>query len=80
MSDMRWLGEGGKVDAYTRVDAKVSKSIKWGETEVELALIAQNLTNDAYYEFRPDYVYEKPGNVFDRRVFFQVSADLPALP
>ncbi len=79
VSDMRWLGEGGKVDAYTRLDAKVSKSIKRGDTEVELALIAQNLTNDAYYEFRPDYAYAKPGNVFDRRFFLQLSASLPQL-
>ncbi len=79
MSDMRWRGEGGPVDAYTRLDAKVSKSIQWGDTRLELALIAQNLTNDAYDEFRPDFFYDKPANVFDRRIYFQVSADLPQL-
>ena len=67
------------LDADTRLDAKVSKSIQWGDTRLELALIAQNLTNDAYDEFRPDFFYDKPANVFDRRIYFQVSAELPRL-
>jgi iron complex outermembrane receptor protein len=76
-SDMRWLGEGGKVDAYTRLDAKISKSIKLGDTQAALSFIVQNLTNDGYFEFRPNDVFEKAGNLFDRRFFLQVSLQWP---
>jgi iron complex outermembrane receptor protein len=79
LSDMRWLGEGGAVDAYTRLDARLSKKLTIGDTAVELALIAQNLTGEAYYEFRPDYVFERPGNVFDRRFFLQASIQWPGI-
>lgn len=79
VGEMRWLGEGGQVDAYTRLDAKVAKSVKLGNAEAELSVILQNLTGDDYYEFRPDYVYEKPGNLFERRVFFQMSVQWPRL-
>ena len=77
MSDTRWLGEGGEVDAYTRLDAKLAKTIDWGGTRAELAFILQNLTGAAYNEFRPDFVFEKPGNVFDRRAFLQLSVQWP---
>ena len=79
MSDMRWLGEGGEVDAYTRLDAKLAKAVDWGGTRAELAFILQNLTGSRYNEFRPDFVFEKPGNVFDRRAFLQVSVQWPPL-
>jgi outer membrane receptor protein involved in Fe transport len=77
VSDMRWLGEGGEVDGYTRLDAKVSKAMSVGEARIDLALIGQNLMNDEYFEFRPDFVFEKPGNRFDRRVFVQLSVYWP---
>lgn len=77
VSDMRWLGEGGEVDGYTRLDAKVSKAMSVGGAKIDLALIGQNLTNDEYFEFRPDFVFEKPGNRFDRRVFVQLSVYWP---
>lgn len=77
MSDMRWLGEGGSVDAYTRIDAKLSKTIGWDDREAQIELIVQNLTGDEYDEFRPDNVFEKSGNVFERRVFLQLSMQWP---
>jgi hypothetical protein len=77
MSDMRWLGEGGSVDAYTRIDAKLSKTIGWDDREAQIELIVQNLTGDEYNEFRPDNVFEKTGNVFERRIFLQLSMQWP---
>jgi iron complex outermembrane receptor protein len=79
LSDMRWLGEGGSVDAYTRVDAKLSKTIDWGGNQAQIAFILQNLTGDEYDEFRPDYVFEKRANVFERRAFLQLSMQWPPL-
>ena len=77
ISDMRWLGEGGPVDAYTRIDAKLTKSLKISDTELKVDLIVQNLTNAAYNEFRDDGVFKKAGNEFERRGFLQLSVDLP---
>jgi len=77
VSDMRWLGEGGSVDAYTRLDAKIAKRFVVGGADAEIALIVQNLTGETYFEFRPDYVYEKPGNRFERRGFLQLSVLWP---
>lgn len=74
---MRWLGEGGPVDAYTRLDAKLSKTISLSGAAVTVQLIVQNLTNDPYQEFRDDGVFKKAGNQFDRRGFLQVSLDIP---
>lgn len=77
VSDMRWLGEGGAVDAYTRLDARLTKRLRLGGTAVELAVIAQNLTGETYDEFRPDFVFDRPANVFDRRLFLQMSVQWP---
>ena len=77
VSDMRWQGEGGPVDGYTRLDLKVARQFKVDRTQGELALIVQNLTDDPYFEFRPDDVYEKSGNVFERRTFLQLRLQAP---
>ena len=66
-----------KVDAYTRLDANLVKGVDWGVTRAEFAFILQNLTGSRYNEFRPDFVFEKPGSVFDRRAFLQVSVQWP---
>ena len=76
---MHWLGEGRYVDAYTRLDLKVAKGFRLGGADAEVALIVQNLTDDPYYEFRPNAedVDAKPGNLFERRAFLQLRLQLP---
>jgi iron complex outermembrane receptor protein len=58
---MTWLGEGLAVDAYQRLDLKLAKRWRTGDTNYEAALTLQNLLQP-YSEFRPE-------NAFDRRGF-----------
>ena len=60
-----WLTEGDTTEAFTRVDARVARRWKWQGTEVEAALVGQNLGQD-YHEFRDT-------NVFSRRVYGSLS-------
>ncbi|HEY9099061.1 MAG TPA: TonB-dependent receptor [Thiobacillus sp.] len=62
---MKWLGDGDVTQAYTRVDARLARRWKWQGTEVEAAIVGQNLGND-YQEFRDT-------NTFSRRVYGSVS-------
>ncbi len=70
---MRWEGPGevalGKppVPAYDRVDVRVAKKLRWPGQDILLELIAQNIGNDAYAEFRAD-------NQFETRYFLRASA------
>lgn len=47
---MEWLGDGDIVPSYTRLDMRVSKTLKLGEYDLELSAIGQNIGPD-YYEF-----------------------------
>ena len=49
-SDTQWLA-GSQIDAYTRVDLRLAKTFKLGNSIAELALVAQNLGDD-YTEFQ----------------------------
>lgn len=69
---MRWEGPGevavGKppVPAYDRVDVRVAKKLRWPGQDVLLELIAQNIGNHAYTEFRAE-------NQFETRYFLRAS-------
>ena len=73
MDNVRWRGEGSEVDSYTRVDLKLARDFGLGDTEGQLALIVQNLMDDEYHEFRDPEKNARDGNVFDRRVYLQLS-------
>jgi iron complex outermembrane receptor protein len=77
LSDMKWLGEGGDVDGYTRLDLKVAKGFELGKADAELSLIAQNLLDDGYYEFRKEGYSGRDGNLFERRVYLQFALRWP---
>lgn len=77
VSDMEWLGEGDFVDRQVRVDAKLSKRLRYAGGDVELSLNVQNLFDHEFWEFtRPDPGGEVQGNLAERRVFLQVRASL----
>jgi iron complex outermembrane receptor protein len=69
---MRWQGGGevtlGKppLPAYDRIDLRLAKRFRWSAQDILLELIAQNLGNDDYAEFRSD-------NRFDTRYFLRAS-------
>lgn len=73
MDEVRWLGGGSEVDDYTRLDFKLTRDFELGDTGGQVALIAQNLTDDKYSEFRNPGRHDRLGNVFERRVYFQMS-------
>ena len=73
MDNVRWRGEGSEVDRYTRVDLKLARDFGLADTEGQLALIVQNLMDDEYHEFRDPDENARDGNVFDRRVYLQLS-------
>ncbi|NDP49126.1 MAG: TonB-dependent receptor, partial [Sulfuriferula multivorans] len=57
----KWLSPGDVTKAFTRVDVRLARRWKWQGTEVEAAVVGQNLGND-YEEFRNT-------NLFSRRVY-----------
>ncbi len=64
LSDIDWAGDGQYLRGYNRWDARLGKGFMLGNLRGELTLIAQNLADREYAEFRRE-------NVFDRRVFLQ---------
>lgn len=62
---MIWLNGGDPTEAFTRVDARLARRWTWQGTEVEAAVVGQNLGGD-YSEFRPE-------NRFGRRVYGSLS-------
>ncbi len=62
---MIWLNGGDPTAAFTRVDARLARRWIWQGTEVEAAVVGQNLGGD-YSEFRPE-------NRFSRRVYGSLS-------
>lgn len=72
-SGMEWLGEGDRVDAYTRFDAKVSKRFRQPGGEIVLSLLVQNLLDDTYWDFSAaDPSFNVGGNRSGRRLYAQV--------
>ncbi|MGV8992069.1 MAG: TonB-dependent receptor plug domain-containing protein [Thiobacillus sp.] len=57
----KWLSPGDVTRAFIRVDVHLARRWKWQGTEVEAAVVGQNLGND-YEEFRNT-------NLFSRRVY-----------
>jgi iron complex outermembrane receptor protein len=68
-SNFTWFGDGDRLPSYTRVDARLAKKFKIGNSNADIALIGQNLGGD-YLEFRDD-------NVFDTRAYVQFSLSFP---
>ncbi|HEX7970899.1 MAG TPA: hypothetical protein VF501_01565 [Thiobacillus sp.] len=62
---MKWLSEGDLTQAFNRVDARLARRWKWQGSEVEAAVVGQNL-GDKYTEFRDT-------NIFSRRVYGSLS-------
>ncbi|MFP5419301.1 MAG: TonB-dependent receptor plug domain-containing protein [Gammaproteobacteria bacterium] len=61
----KWLTEGDVTAPFTRVDVRLARRWKWQGTQVEAAVVGQNLGHD-YAEFRDT-------NVFSRRVYGSLS-------
>lgn len=61
----KWLTEGDLTQAFTRIDARLARKWKWQGSDVEAALVGQNLGDD-YQEFRDT-------NTFSRRVYGSLS-------
>ena len=62
MDEVKWLGAGSEVDAYTRVDLKLSRNLSLGEGDGQLSLIVHNLADDEYNEFRVPGRHDRYGN------------------
>ncbi len=58
---MEWLGTGGAVDAYGRIDLRLARAVRFGRAKGQVALTIQNLGYDTR-AFNTD-------DVFDRRAF-----------
>lgn len=61
VADMEWLGVGGPVDGYDRLDVRLARAVKIGRAAGQVALVIQNVGGDTT-PFHPE-------NVFDRRAF-----------
>lgn len=64
-AEQKWLTEGDMTQPFTRVDVRLARRWKWQGTDVEAAVVGQNLGRD-YAEFRDT-------NVFSRRVYGSLS-------
>jgi len=69
VDDMVFLGDGTRVDAYTRLDARVGYKIRVGDSRAEFAFTLQNL-GDAYADFHDE-------NLFDTRVLLSLLLENP---
>lgn len=65
MDDLKWMGDGDRVDGHDRYDARLAKSFAWNYIKGELALIGQNLS-ESYVDF-------ERRNIFERREYLQLS-------
>lgn len=65
LSDTEWGGDGQFIPGHNRWDMRLAKGFTLGRLRGELALIAQNIADREYSEFRQE-------NVFDRRAFVQL--------
>jgi iron complex outermembrane receptor protein len=67
LSDIRWDGDGNDIDAFHRVDMRLSKSLQIGKSNGEISLTLQNLLDD-YKEF-------KTTNNYDQHAMFALMLD-----
>ena len=72
MSENQWLGDGGLVNDYHRVDVRVAKHFLFTKTDFTIEAVVQNILGD-YTEFNEDVSFNPP-NIFDTR--FYVNAHL----
>ncbi len=68
MGLMNWPNEGDRLEPYDRVDVRLAKSMRLEGSDLQLELIAQNLLDDDYTEFRGD-------NAFERRVYLRAKLE-----
>jgi iron complex outermembrane receptor protein len=68
VSKMVWLGDGDRIKAYNRTDARVARRWRSAGTELMLEAIVQNLGND-YVTFRDE-------NFFETRAYLRISVGL----
>ena len=66
---MRWMGDGESLDTQRRLDLRVAKGFRINGVRGTAALTGQNVLSD-YREFRSV-------NVFDRRLYAEISFMLP---
>ena len=64
MSRMNWPNDGDRLEPYDRLDLRLAKKFRMGGQQAQLELIAQNMRNQAYIEFRDD-------NKFERRMYLR---------
>jgi len=69
VDDMNFLGDGKRVDAYTRLDARIGYQVRVGDSRAEFAFTLQNL-GESYSDFTTD-------NLFDTRVLLSLLLENP---
>lgn len=72
VSEMTWGGDGDALAGFTRLDLKLGKSMRIPGADLKLELVVHNALNQPYDEFLEPRS-NHPGNVFDRRVYGQLS-------
>lgn len=68
VSAMKWLGDGDRLPAHDRLDARVKKTFRLNGDDGHIALTFQNLL-DEYRAFRDE-------NIFDTRAYLEVGIAL----
>jgi iron complex outermembrane receptor protein len=71
VAQMRWLGDGSIVPAYTRVDLRLARNIKLQDTSGSISFTVQNIGKD-YVDFTDQNFHD--ANIFKTRYF--LSAEL----
>jgi iron complex outermembrane receptor protein len=69
LSDISWGGDGSSLPSYSRWDTRITQNFPVGDLAGKVSLLVQNLLDDEYREFREE-------NVFDRRIYLQLSMQL----
>ena len=58
--------DGSAIDSYQRLDTRLAKSFRQGNTETKIALVVQNLLDEGYAEYQLR-------NQFDRRAYLSLT-------
>jgi len=65
VGEMTWLGSGDYVPQYDRTDLRLSRTLRVGESQLEIAAGVHNLLNHKHIDFAQ-------GIIFDKRVFLSL--------
>ena len=78
VSDMQWTDrdDGNAAEAYSKLDLRIAKTYYFGNENLKLSLLAQNLAGDYYDYYKTSYtgtLVDEYGSLQDKRLYLDLS-------